>query len=490
MRTPTRALDPVAVVVGLRPPLDRFASGADGTALHTDLQQQLADVVADLALPADPALTVTAAPQSEPATGSPFTITINAQAAKIRRPAETPESAPILLRQIGDVVRRQRTLLLSDKVCEEMRRRWALDGGRVPDSLRLDAVTEWLRRLVAGGWPIDRPMPVEALDALSAGHLAATRQLEAMIASLPAPGIRVRVNANLFDRLQDHARGAELEPGALHGHLGRLSDEVFAELGVVLEPPAVIRDHSLANRQFRLQLNDLRLAVDEVPDGATDRAIILAIVAEARRVVAMHAPHLVTEASVSQLLDLLREREPVLVETVLRRFDPTVITWILRDLLEDFVPVRDLRNILEALASVEGRRSSTHALGDSMTMADVEYWSNWIRSELTRQIMQSLTNGSTLIVHLLAPDLEARIAACEATPVADSERQRLIELILAAGRSQASGRMVVLTSLDVKRPLRRLIADELPDVRVIAYQELDPYTNVVPRTRIGGDAPG
>jgi type III secretion protein V len=171
------------------------------------------------------------------------------------------------------------------------------------------------------------------------------------------------------------------------------------------------------------------------------------------------------------------------------RFDPTVITWILQDLLEDFVSVRDLRNILEALASVEGLRSSAHAMGNSMTMADVEYWSNWIRSELTRQITQPLTVGSTLIVHQLAPDLEARVAASDHTPLSDSDRQQLVQLILAARRAQASGPMIVLTSLDVKRRLRRLIVDELPEVRVIAYQELDPFTSIVPRARIGGDAP-
>ena len=98
---------------------------------------------------------------------------------------------------------------------------------------------------------------------------------------------------------------------------------------------------------------------------------------------------------------------------------------------------------------------------------------NWIRSELTRQIAQPLTVGSTLIVHLLAPGLEARVAASDATPLSDSDRQQLVQLILAARRAQASGPMIVLTSLDVKRRLRRLIVDELPEVRVIAYQELD-----------------
>jgi hypothetical protein len=489
MSTPARALDPIAVVVTLRRPLDQFASGDDGEFLTAELQSLLADVVADLGLPADLALRLTSGSNLESTTEPPYTITIGPQPARMPPQAETAGSAAILSRQIGEVVLRQRTLPLSEKVCEAVRRTWALDAGWTPHSLSSDAVATWLRRLVAGGWRIDRllPMPADALAALHTGHMAASRQLEEVIASLPAPGIRVRVDAGLFDRLREPVptTGAGVESDALDVQLRQLSDEVFAELGLVVDPPTVIRDHGLVNRQFRLQLNDLRLVVHDAPDGATDHSTVRAIITEARRVVGMHAPLLMTRATVCQLLDRLREREPVLVETVMNRFDPTVITWILRDLLEDFVSVRDLRNILEALASVEGLRSSALAMGDSLTMADVEYWSNWIRSELTRQITQPLKVASTLTVHLLAPDLETRVAASDATPLADSERQHLVHLILAARLAQAGGPMVVLTSMDAKRRLRRLIVDELPEVRVIAYQELDPFTNVVPRTRIG-----
>ena len=54
------------VVVTLRPPLDQFASGADGGDPQEELQKQLADIVADLGLPADLVLTVTSAWISDP----------------------------------------------------------------------------------------------------------------------------------------------------------------------------------------------------------------------------------------------------------------------------------------------------------------------------------------------------------------------------------------------------------------------------------------
>jgi flagellar biosynthesis component FlhA len=329
---------------------------------------------------------------------------------------------------------------------------------------------------------IDRAIPVEALRAAAAGGLTAMRQLEDVIASSATTGIRVRLGAGVYDRLRQSTQA--VDGNTLDAHLTGLSDESFAMVGLDLDPLLTMRDHGLDSRQFRLQLNDLRwtpqdVSLDDVP------AIILAIVGETRKFVGMNAPHLMTTATVSRLLDLLREREPALVDAVLGRFDQTVITWILRDLLEDPVTVRDFRNILEALASVEGLKSSANAMGDSATRADIEYWSNWIRSELTRQFMHPLMTGSTLVVHLAHPDLEARIETSGVNPLSDAERQALVREVLTAWQAHATGPMIILTKLELKRQLRRLIADELPNVRVLGYQELHPSANIVPRARIG-----
>jgi hypothetical protein len=488
-------VEPIEVVVTLLPPLEQFAAGTDGVAFRVQLQEQLGEVIADLGIPAGIALTVTSASNVGATNGPPYKISINTRPARMPlvQRDDIAASAAILSRRIGDAVRERRQMLLSAAICEHIRRKWALESGLTPDSLPSDVVGQWLSRLVACGLRIDRTMPIAALHAAAAGGLVALRQLEDVIASSPTIGLRVRVGAGLFDSLRQSGPAASgVDGDELDAGLRGLSGELFTELGLVVDPPVVIRDHGLADRQFRLQLNELRWAPHDAPMHdvrlPSDSATVLAIVGAARSLVGMHAPYLMTTAAVCHVLDLLHEREPALVETVLSRFDPTVITWILRDLLEDFVSVRDLRNILEAFASIEGLRSSATAMGDSVTTADVEYWSNWIRSELTRQITHPLMAGSSLVVHLVAPDLEARVVASDINPLSDAERQELVQLVLTAWQAQASGPMIILTSLEVKRRLRRLIADELPEVRVIAYQELDPMANITPRARIGADA--
>ena len=495
MRSLTRELEPIPVVVTLRPPLDQFASGTDGVAFHAQLQELLGEVVADLGIPADIALTVTSAAAIASTGGPPYAITINSRPARIPlvQRDDAASSAEILSRRIGDAVRQRRQMLLSAAICEHIRRKWALESGVTPDSLPGGVVGQWLSDLVARGSRIDRVMPTSALQGAAAGGLVAMRQLEEVIASWPTMAtIRVQMGAGLYGGVRQSGPAASAVDGdEIDAHLRGLSEELFAELGLIVDPPVVIRDHDLADRQFRLQLNDLRWAPYDAPmhdSLPSDSATVLAIVGAARTLVGMHAPYLMTRGTVCDLLNLLHEREPALVDAVLRRFDPTVITWILRHLLEDFVSVRDFRNILEALASVEGLKSSAVAMGDSVTTADIEYWSTWIRSELTRQITHPLMVGSSLVVHLVAPGLEARVVASDVNPLSDAERQELVQLVLTARQGQASGPMIILTTLDVKRRLRRLIADELPDVRVIAYQEVDPAANIAPRARIGAGA--
>src|SRR5262249_37030280 len=160
---------------------------------------------------------------------------------------------------------------------------------------------------------------------------------------------------------------------------------LFGELGLVLAPIAVARDPRLEDHQVRVQVNDVRWPpIDVSPDGPADdalAALVDAVGAAARR----QASYLLTTSAVSGPLDRLRALEPVLVDSATSRFDPPVLTWILRDLLAESFSVRDLRNVLESLATAEGSRASALALADGMTRADVERWADAVRWGLRRQ---------------------------------------------------------------------------------------------------------
>jgi type III secretion protein V len=307
---------------------------------------------------------------------------------------------------------------------------------------------------------------------------------------------------------------------------------LFGELGLLLQVPAVVVDRRLAGTELRVQVNDLRwppidgLAEDEwlvdaPPEDLEARGIAAAgarhpltgvacsrvagggdrdlercreiaatlgsagfVVACLRAMARRHAGHLLTTETVGFLLDLLDDTEPALVRAAGGRFDTTTLTWILRDLVRDGVSIRDFRNVIEGLLTLEGSRASARAR--PVSSFDVAYWSDWTRASLRRQITRRhVHQDNHLGVHLLAADLEARIAASERLPLSEPERQRLLSELLEAQASSPTRPLVILTTQEVRRRLQRLVDRELPRVAVIAYQELSPDVDIRPYGRIG-----
>jgi type III secretion protein V len=93
-----------------------------------------------------------------------------------------------------------------------------------------------------------------------------------------------------------------------------------------------------------------------------------------------------------------------------------------------------------------------------------------------------LKGGTTLLVHQLDSDLEARIAESEQHLLSPEEQRRLLRSVSkAVGESPPGGPpAVILTSADARRKFRQLIAKEFPSLGVLSYQELSPDVNIQP----------
>lgn len=272
--------------------------------------------------------------------------------------------------------------------------------------------------------------------------------------------------------------GREIE--SLDATFEEMADRLDWDLGLPVVPPTVTIDPLLNRGEMRVWLNDLRWPPIALPpaERAPERADFIA--AQTLDIARRNAGSLLGIDAVRSLLDRLHDAAPTLVEAVERRFDPPVLTWILRGLLDDQVSVRDLHTVLESLMSVEGSRSSALALGDRITSRDVTVWSDWIRADLRRQITYRHAGaGGALTVDLLAPELEARFAAVDVERLRDEERDALLQPVYA--RQRETSPPTILTSSEVRPILQQLIALELPDVAVLAYQELDPSLNITPR---------
>jgi len=165
-----------------------------------------------------------------------------------------------------------------------------------------------------------------------------------------------------------------------------------------------------------------------------------------------HAHELLGREEVQHLLDGLSKSSPKLVEDLVpNTLTMGVVLQVLRNMLDERIPVRDMRTIAETLA-VHGRESQDPAV---LTAAVRVAMSRLITLE---QILQSSLQGSGEGDAVLEPGLAERI------------HQSLAE---AAQKQEISGQPSVLLVSAILRPiLARFTKRTIPNLHVLSYNEL------------------
>ncbi len=197
-------------------------------------------------------------------------------------------------------------------------------------------------------------------------------------------------------------------------------------------------------------------------------------VVDASTVVATHisqllqsqASDLLGREEVQHLLDGLSTSAPKLVEGLVPDVMPLgVIQKVLRNLLEENIPIRDMRTIVETLA-VEGTRSQDP---DALTAA--------VRVSLGRMIVQNINGlSSELPVISLDPSLEQLLQESMQSGgglepgLAERIHQSLLE---SAQRQEMAGQPAVLVVSAPLRPmLARFVRNTIPNMHVLSYNEM------------------
>jgi type III secretion protein V len=186
---------------------------------------------------------------------------------------------------------------------------------------------------------------------------------------------------------------------------------------------------------------------------------------------------------VQNMLEQLEQAFPALVkEVVPKAVSPFQLTDILRRLTEEEISVRDLRNILQALAEWGPVENDTVMLTE------------YVRAALKRYISHKYTRGqSTLIVYLLDPHIEETVRSSVQHTSSGSYlalEPEITQEILAAVRNEVGNlppsaqQPVVLTTMEIRRYFRKLVELEFPHLAVLSYQELSPEMNIQPIARI------
>lgn len=182
------------------------------------------------------------------------------------------------------------------------------------------------------------------------------------------------------------------------------------------------------------------------------------------------------------LLSAMEDRFPDLVKEVQRVMAIQKIAEILQRLVSEDVSIRNLRTILEALIDW-GQKEK-----DSVLLTE------YIRASLKRHLSYKYSSGQNLLpAYLFAPNVEDTIRGAIRQTSAGSYlaldpavSRRLLDSIkrTVGDVSAAAQRPVLLTSMDIRRYVRKMIEQDLYDLPVISYQELTQEINIQPLARI------
>ena len=214
-------------------------------------------------------------------------------------------------------------------------------------------------------------------------------------------------------------------------------------------------------------------------------------VVDASTVVATHLSQILQENAhdllgheeVQKMLEGLKKTAPKLVEDLVPKALPlSVVVKVLQSLLEERIPVRDIRTIAETLAE-HAPRSQDPAV---LTMA--------VREALGRLIVQHIYGmASELEVITLDPALEQMLQkAIQGGGDAGIEpglAERLHRALSeSTERQEAAGKpAVLLTGAPLRAWLARMVRHTIPGLNVLSYNEIPDYKRVKVVASVGNE---
>ncbi|MBZ0193114.1 putative flagellar export pore protein [Candidatus Kuenenia stuttgartiensis] len=190
-------------------------------------------------------------------------------------------------------------------------------------------------------------------------------------------------------------------------------------------------------------------------------------------IIKTHAYEILCREDVQKLLETVKKDYPTIVEELA----PNIISLgsiqeILKNLLKEQVPIRDLSSILETIADY------------APATKDIEQLTEYVRQRLSRTICKRYQNTEGKIgVISFDPHLEQTIAnAIHKTEkgnllaldpnMAHKVIDKLAEIV--RGSLTSGYEVVLLTSSSVRSHVRRLIENALPQLAVLSYKEISP----------------
>ena len=309
------------------------------------------------------------------------------------------------------------------------------------------------------------PLVDQAQDGTLMGRIKGVRKKLSQELGFLIPSVHIRDNLDLsptayrITLMGVTAGEAEIH---INRHLAINPGQVFGDLqGIKGKDPAFGLDAIWIDEAQKDQASSLGYTV---VDASTVVATHLS------QILQDHSHELLGHEEVEQLLKMLGQTAPKLVENLVPELLPLgVLVKVLQNLLQEQVPIRDLRTIAETLAEYATRSQDPAVLTAAARIA------------LSRMIVQNITNGGDeLSVITLEPNLEqillqsTQAADVDAGGIEPGLAERLQKSLQeVAQRQEIMGQTPVLLTAPALRPiLARFARYGIPNLHVLSYQEI------------------
>lgn len=293
------------------------------------------------------------------------------------------------------------------------------------------------------------------------------------------PGVHVRVDSPSLERE---------EYSILLNEVPVIRGRVLEGYVLTNETEETLNRYSIPFKSYKNQLNLPSLWVQERYMDILDKAgikywkTVEVVILHISYFFGFYANEFVGIQEIRSMLEFVEKSYPDLVKEVTRLIPLQKLTDIFKRLIQEQVSIKDLRTILESLTEW------------AQTEKDTVLLTEYVRSSLKRFISYKYSMGQSVIsVYILDPEIEDMVRGAIKQTSAGSYLALdpdSVQLILQAVRNtvappQPGGQPpVILTAIDVRRFVRKLIEMEMQDVAVVSYQEIIPEIRIQPLGRI------
>jgi len=309
------------------------------------------------------------------------------------------------------------------------------------------------------------PLVDQAQDGALMGRIKGVRKKLSQDLGFLMPSVHIRDNLDLTpNAYKITLMGVSVGETEIHPdrELAINPGQVFGELqGIKGKDPAFGLDAIWIEQSLKDQAQSLGYTV---VDASTVVATHLS------QVLQEHAHELLGHEEVEQLLQRLSQTAPKLVENLVpETLTLGVFVKVLQNLLQEQVPIRDLRTIAETLAEYGTRSQDPGVLTAAARIA------------LSRMIVQNINAGADEIsVITLEPSLEqillqsTQVSGEEAVGIEPGLAERLQKSLQDVAQKQEirGATPVLLTAPTLRSMLARFARYGIPNLHVLSYQEI------------------